>query len=175
MKKKNTKPKDNLSTKNQAAQLVENNPLKEYHEKRDFNLTTEPQGNEEKTQNENKIFVVQEHHAKRLHYDFRLEHNGVLKSWAIPKGIPENTTDKRLAVETEDHPLEYAEFEGNIPEGQYGAGKVTIWDKGTYQTTVWNEKIIEVTLTGKKLKGRYILVPLKKGTDKNWLLLKGKE
>ncbi|MGF3522101.1 MAG: DNA polymerase ligase N-terminal domain-containing protein [Candidatus Bathyarchaeia archaeon] len=154
---------------------VGNNLLKEYHKKRDFNVTTEPQGKEEETQNENKIFVVQEHHAKRLHYDFRLEHDGVLKSWAVPKGIPENTSEKRLAVETEDHPLEYANFEGTIPDGQYGAGKIVIWDKGNYETKAWNEKLIEVILNGKKLSGRYVLVRLKKGTDRNWLLLKGKE
>ncbi len=155
-------------------QFGKNNQLKEYHEKRDFNATTEPQGNKRKKQNQNKIFVVQEHHSKRLHYDFRLEHMGVLKSWAVPKGIPESTADKRLAVETEDHPLEYAEFEGTIPEGQYGAGTVTIWDEGNYETKVWNENMIEVTLKGKKLLGRYVLVRLKKGDDKNWLLLKGK-
>lgn len=118
---------------------------------------------------------MQEHHSRHLHYDFRLEHEGVLKSWAVPKGIPGNTADKRLAVETEDHPIDYAQFEGTIPEGQYGAGAVTIWDRGTYETKVWSEKMIEFTLSGKKLTGRYVLVRLKKGDDKNWLMLKGKE
>lgn len=111
---------------------------------------------------EKKIFVVQEHHARRLHYDFRLESGGVLKSWAVPKGIPETPDQKRLAVETEDHPMEYANFAGVIPEGQYGAGTVKIWDRGSYQIKVWNEDMIEVILNGHTLKGRYVLVRLKK-------------
>lgn len=145
--------------------------------KRDFAVTNEPAGRQEPL-NVNglkgKIFVVQEHHARRLHYDFRLEHEGVLKSWAVPKGLPETPSEKRLAVATEDHPIEYADFEGEIPEGQYGAGKVVIWDKGTYEVKVWNEKMVEFILNGNRLHGRYILVPLK-NSEKNWLLLKGKE
>jgi len=156
-------------------QLGDDKPLKQYHSKRDFQQTTEPKGGAEEKKGEDRIFVVQEHHARRLHYDFRLEHEGVLKSWAVPKGIPASAEDKRLAVQVEDHPLDYANFEGEIPEGNYGAGKVIIWDKGTYQTKVWDEKMIEVTLNGKKLNGRYILVPLKRGGEKNWLMLKGKE
>jgi bifunctional non-homologous end joining protein LigD len=120
--------------------------------------------------------VVQEHHARRLHYDFRLERDGVLKSWAVPKGIPQSLTEKRLAVETENHPLDYAKFEGEIPKGEYGAGEVVIWDRGTFETKVWSEKMIEVLLNGAKLKGRYVLVPLKpSGEKKNWLMLKGKD
>jgi DNA ligase D-like protein (predicted ligase)/DNA ligase D-like protein (predicted 3'-phosphoesterase) len=155
-------------------------PLKQYLSKRDFQRTTEPKGGDEKKREvENKrkgsIFVVQEHHSRRLHYDFRLERDGVLKSWAVPKGIPNSPEEKRLAVETEDHPLEYAKFEGQIPKGEYGAGEVIIWDKGTYQPKVWDEKMVEFTLQGKKLTGRYVLVRLKRGGDKNWLMLKGKE
>ena len=152
-------------------------PLKEYAAKRDFQLTVEPKALVEKKAGEGKrsIFVVQEHHARRLHYDFRLERDGVLKSWAVPKGIPETPEDKRLAVEVEDHPLDYAKFEGEIPQGQYGAGKVIIWDKGVYETKVWNEKMVEVILEGKKLRGRYALVPLKKAGLKNWLMLKARE
>ncbi len=153
--------------------------LKDYMEKRDFAVTKEPAGSQQvvgKTgEGAGKIFVVQEHHARRLHYDFRLERDGVLKSWAVPKGLPETPADKRLAVETEDHPIEYARFEGTIPEGQYGAGKVMIWDKGTYEEKIWNEKMIEFTLNGRRLQGRYVLVPLKKAGEKNWLLLKAKE
>ena len=108
--------------------------LKEYVSKRDFNVTTEPKGTMKK--GGEKIFVVQEHHARRLHYDLRLEREGVLKSWAVPKGIPETPDQKRLAVETEDHPLEYANFAGVIPKGQYGAGTVKIWDKGSYEPKV---------------------------------------
>jgi bifunctional non-homologous end joining protein LigD len=152
--------------------------LKDYVAKRDFAVTNEPAGSQELAENAgnvDKIFVVQEHHARRLHYDFRLERDGVLKSWAVPKGLPETPADKRLAVETEDHPIEYANFEGEIPEGQYGAGKVIIWDKGTYTEKVWTEKMIEFTLNGRRLHGRYAMVPLKKAGEKNWLLLKAKE
>jgi len=144
-----------------------------YQSKRDFSKTTEPQGAGIKARKE-RLFVVQEHHSRRLHYDFRLEEAGVLKSWAVPKGIPCTPEEKRLAVETEDHPKEYAEFEGTIPQGEYGAGTVKIWDKGTYKIKVWNEKMVEVLLEGERLKGRYILVKLKTG-DKNWLMLKGRE
>ena len=153
-------------------QIVEN-PLEEYTAKRDFSTTTEPKGDEKKTAG--KIFVVQEHHARRLHYDLRLENGGVLKSWAVPKGFPENPEQKRLAVETEDHPLAYADFEGTIPAGQYGAGTVKIWDRGSYEPKVWDDKMIEFTLKGQRLKGRYVLVRLKKAGEKNWLLLKGRE
>jgi bifunctional non-homologous end joining protein LigD len=107
------------------------------------------------------IFVVHEHHASRLHYDFRLEIDGVLKSWAVPKGPSMNPGDKRLAVMVPDHPLAYASFEGIIPEGMYGAGEVVIWDKGRYE------------LSGKKLKGRFALVRMKGRSD--WLLIKGRD
>jgi len=147
--------------------------LSEYASKRNFEVTTEPTGGEKK--GGNLIFVIQEHHARRLHYDLRLENGGVLKSWAVPKGMPESTRQRRLAVETEDHPIEYANFEGSIPEGQYGAGTVKIWDKGHYEAKVWDENKIEFALNGQRLKGRYILVRLKKAGDKDWLLLKGKE
>jgi len=147
--------------------------LTEYLTKRDFTVTPEPAGKGKTA--EKRIFVVQEHHARRLHYDLRLESGGVLKSWAVPKGIPESAEDKRLAVETEDHPIEYAKFEGSIPEGQYGAGTVKIWDKGSFETKVWDENKVEFTLNGERLKGRYVLVRLKKAGEKSWLLLKGRE
>jgi bifunctional non-homologous end joining protein LigD len=124
---------------------------------------------------EGKAFVVQEHHARRLHYDLRLEKDGVLKSWAAPKGIPEQSGDKRLAVETEDHPLEYKSFEGTIPEGHYGAGTVKIFDSGTYEVKTWNDKLVEFTLHGQTLQGRYALARFKKAGEKQWLLLKTKE
>jgi DNA ligase D-like protein (predicted ligase)/DNA ligase D-like protein (predicted 3'-phosphoesterase) len=163
---------DKLPTECTLDQIVENK-LSEYSSKRDFNVTTEPAAGNLKS--EGSIFVIQEHDARRFHYDLRLEKNGVLKSWAVPKGIPENSRQRRLAVETEDHPLEYANFAGIIPEGQYGAGTVKIWDKGSYETKIWEDSKIEVTLNGQRLKGRYILVRLKKAGDKDWLLLKGKE
>jgi len=152
---------------------IEQGELREYLSKRDFSVTTEPLSGEKK--GEGTIFVVQEHHARRLHYDLRLEKNGVLKSWAVPKGIPTSSDEKRLAVETEDHPIGYANFEGEIPKGQYGAGTVKIWDKGGYAVKVWDEKMVDFTLNGRKIKGRYILLRLKKAGNKNWLLLKGKE
>ncbi len=153
----------------------ESDKLSEYASRRNFQETPEPAGGEKK--GKNLIFVVQEHHARALHYDLRLEKDGVLKSWAVPKGIPETSTQRHLAVETEDHPYDYASFEGSIPKGQYGAGTVKIWDKGYYDTKFWDDDKIEVTLHGQRLKGRYVLVWLKKarGKGKNWLLLKGKE
>jgi bifunctional non-homologous end joining protein LigD len=147
--------------------------LSEYASKRHFEKTPEPKGAATK-KDANLIFVIQEHHARRLHYDLRLEKDGVLKSWAVPKGIPD-FGQKVLAVETEDHPYEYGSFEGEIPKGQYGAGTVKIWDKGHYKTKLWENDKIEVTLDGGRLKGRYILVRLKRAGDKDWLLLKGKE
>ena len=114
------------------------------------------------------VFVVQEHHASHLHYDFRLEMNGVLKSWAVPKGPSVNPADKRLAVETADHALSYANFEGVIEDG-YGAGTVKIWDKGTYKLISKTEKEIKLVLNGKKLKGEWVLVKMQ---GKNWLLMK---
>jgi DNA ligase D-like protein (predicted 3'-phosphoesterase) len=164
--------KDKLPSECTVDQLGQGE-LQEYISKRDFSVTAEPAGGGEK--GEGRIFVVQEHHARRLHYDLRLEKDGVLKSWAVPKGIPESTDEKRLAVETEDHPLGYADFEGTIPKGQYGAGTVEIWDKGLYELKVWDEKMIEFTLEGEKLKGRYVLVRLKKAGEKSWLLLKGRK
>ncbi len=145
-----------------------------YSAKRNFQATPEPTDQSEIK--EPYIFVVQEHDASHLHWDFRLENGGVLKSWAVPKGIPEAPNVRRLAVETEDHPYEYAKFEGTIPKGQYGAGTVKIWDHGKYTLKLWEKDKIEVTLHGERLKGRYVLVRLKKSEDeKNWLLLKGKD
>jgi bifunctional non-homologous end joining protein LigD len=164
--------KDKLPFECTVDQIVQGE-LAEYFSKRDFNITSEPKGDEKK--GEKRIFVVQEHHARRLHYDLRLESGGVLKSWAVPKGIPKYPNQKRLAVKTEDHPLEYADFEGTIPKGQYGAGTVKTWDKGSYEPKVWDENMIEFTLNGQKLRGRYALVKLKKAGEKDWLMLKGRE
>jgi DNA ligase D-like protein (predicted 3'-phosphoesterase) len=159
--------------------------LNKYNQKRDFNSTTEPQGEIEKTRTE-LVFVVQKHAASHLHYDFRLEMDGVLKSWAIPKGLSMNPADKRLAIMVEDHPYNYKDFEGIIPEGNYGAGKVIVWDNGTYVLTGEqnNGGIVDKFKTGlekgnlsfilneKKLKGEFALVKLKKKQENAWLLIK---
>ena len=130
--------------------------LEKYQKKRKFEKTPEPKGEVSKT-GKNR-FVVQEHHARNIHYDFRLEMERVLKSWAITKTPPKTAGTKRLAMQTEDHPVEYISFEGTIPKGQYGAGKVKIWDKGKYilEKKEKNELLFE--LQGKKLKGKYALI-----------------
>lgn len=159
--------------------------LENYKNKRNFSKTPEPTGTKgEKVDNE-PIFVVQKHNATRLHYDFRLEVDGVLKSWAIPKGPSMDPYEKRLAVMVEDHPLGYSTFEGIIPEGEYGAGEVIVWDKGTYKNIQekkenkisMSEAIkkghIEIELKGKKLKGEFVLIKTAfRGKGDNWLLIK---
>lgn len=122
------------------------------------------------------IFVVHEHHSKKLHYDFRLEIDGILKSWAVPKGPSMSPQDKRLAIMVDDHPLEYGTFEEIIPDGQYGAGPVLIWDSGDYTPIAIDmvKKRIEFILHGRKLKGAFILTGLK-GKEKEWLLIKKKD
>ena len=119
-------------------------------------------------------YLVQKHQATRLHYDLRLERDGVLVSWAVPRGIPEETGDRRLAIQTEDHPLEYGGFEGTIPSGQYGAGVVEIWDRGFYVPVRWTDEKVEVVLAGERIKGRYELVRFEKAGEKEWLLFKKK-
>ena len=118
-------------------------------------------------------FVIQEHHASRLHYDFRLEMDGVAKSWAVPKGMPLKKGEKRLAIQVEDHSVEYMDFEGEISEG-YGAGKVTIWDKGEYRLLKRDAREIKVELNGEKVKGTYVLIKFPKAGEDAWLLLKSK-
>lgn len=145
--------------------------LTEYQKKRKFNQTPEPKGLIGKISRNR--FVVQEHWAQNHHFDFRLELDGVLKSWAIPKEIPEKPGIRRLAVQTEDHPVAYISFAGKIPESEYGAGKVKIWDQGKFQLESRKEKKIVFELHGKKLKGRYTLVQFK--PPKQWLLLKNLE
>ena len=151
-------------------------PLDEYRRKRDPEATPEPFAADGR-RGERPIFVVQRHAARRLHYDFRLERNGALASWAVPKGVPLEPGERALAVHVEDHPLEYAQFEGEIPKGQYGAGTVEIWDRGTYETV--EEKRdggLTVRLDGERLQGLWTLVPAKlDGDPKNWLLLKKRE
>lgn len=157
------------------------NSLKSYHKKRSFDSTPEPYGGRKKSK-KHPLFVIQKHEASHLHYDFRLEIDGVLTSWAIPKGPSTDPQEKRLAVMTEDHPLDYATFEGVIPEGNYGAGTVMVWDIGTYKNLkqetmedALKEGKIEVELEGKKLQGSYALIRTHLHNDiKNWLFFKMK-
>jgi bifunctional non-homologous end joining protein LigD len=136
---------------------------------RDFAATAEAEGNVQHTRHPR--FVVQEHHARRLHYDFRLEIGGVLRSWAVPKGPPCQPGERRLAVAVEDHPVSYLDFEGTIREGQYGAGRVRVWDRGTYLLEAAGPSELQFVLHGQKLKGPYALIRLERRPD-HWLLLK---
>ena len=131
--------------------------LAEYEAKRDFKRTPEPGAKVPRKETKAPRFVVQEHHARRLHWDFRLERDGVLVSWAVPKGVPMDPKTNHLAVHVEDHPLDYIDFAGDIPAGNYGAGKVLIWDNGTYETEKWSEREVMVILHGKRVQGRYVL------------------
>jgi DNA ligase D-like protein (predicted 3'-phosphoesterase) len=122
-----------------------------------------------------KKYVIHKHYASHLHWDLRLEHKGVLKSWAVPKEPSDDPKVKRLAVEVEDHKLGYEKFEGIIPEGEYGAGKVEIWDSGTYDAVKFEKDSIMIDIHGKKLKGIFHLVRFKKAGPKSWLFFKGKD
>ncbi len=152
---------------------VEDTKLDKYRSMRSANRTPEPvpepgflpHGNDN-------TFVIQEHHARRLHYDFRLERGGVLVSWAVPKNIPPDTGQNRLAVQTEDHPLDYADFAGIIPRGEYGGGTVTIWDAGTYSTEKWRDDEVMIVLNGQRARGRYVLIRTK---DNSWLMHRMKD
>jgi bifunctional non-homologous end joining protein LigD len=119
--------------------------------------------------------VLHEHHARHHHFDFRLEREGVLKSWAVPKGLPEKPGERRLAIETEDHQVAYVDFEGVIPDGEYGAGEVKIRDHGWYEPLVWTRERIEFILHGSALTGKYLLLRFRKAGEKEWLVLKSKD
>jgi DNA ligase D-like protein (predicted 3'-phosphoesterase) len=148
--------------------------LTEYHKKRNFQKSPEPKGKTKKI-TDAPIYVIQKHAARRLHYDFRLEIDGVLKSWAVPKEPPTVPGIKRLAVQVEDHPIDYASFEGVIPEGQYGAGTVEIWDSGSFEPIEVEENKIVISINGNRLKGEFCLVRTRfQGNDKNWLFFKRK-
>lgn len=159
---------------------MSNDKLASYKEKRAFDNTGEP----ESGSGRQCCFVIQKHDASRLHYDFRLAVNGVLKSWAVPKGPSTDPADKRLAIQVEDHPLDYADFEGTIPEGEYGAGEVIVWDRGRYRNlraggdddrdmaASLDDGLIEVELAGEKLRGGYALKRIEDGDKPKWLLIK---
>ncbi|MDT8408118.1 MAG: DNA polymerase ligase N-terminal domain-containing protein [Wenzhouxiangellaceae bacterium] len=157
----------------------------EYQKKRDFRRTTEPRGDSGgKKSGDKPIFVIQKHDASSLHYDFRIEVDGALKSWAVPKGPSPDPSEKRLAVPTEDHPLEYADFEGVIPEGEYGAGTVLVWDRGPFENVTEKDDQRQpladaldnghalIDLDGEKIKGVYVLQRTGSGDDARWLLIK---
>lgn len=167
--------------------MSEDEKLETYRQKRDFAKTSEPSGSGRKKTEGKPRFSVQKHRSKRLHYDLRLEVEGVLKSWAVPKGPSVDTKDKRLAVPTEDHPLAHIDFEGTIPEGEYGAGTVIVWDIGTYEnTTKVDEEEVPMTealenghatvfLEGEKLLGGFALTRTGKGKNERWILVKMKD
>jgi bifunctional non-homologous end joining protein LigD len=152
--------------------------LAEYNRKRRFDVTPEPAGKVRNAKTKAREFVIQKHRASRLHYDFRLEHDGVMLSWAVPKGPSLDPGTKRLAMETEDHPIEYNRFEGVIPEGEYGAGTVMIWDRGTWEPEVENvdraftKGDLKFTLNGQKLNGSWVLVRTR---PRQWLLIKHRD
>jgi DNA ligase D-like protein (predicted 3'-phosphoesterase) len=158
--------------------------LKEYRARRDFSRSPEPSGGGQKKRRKEPIFVIQKHDASNLHYDFRLQVGRVLKSWAVPKGPSTDPRVKRAAFPTEDHPLDYATFEGIIPAGEYGGGTVMVWDLGTYENltekngkeipieTALENGHVSMRLDGKKLKGGYSLTRVEKGEEERWLLVK---
>jgi len=156
---------------------------KDYNDKRDFNKTPEPRGGRQ-SNGDAPLFVIQKHDASSLHYDLRLEIDGTLKSWAVPKGPSMDPSEKRLAIPTEDHPLDYADFEGVIPEDQYGGGTVLVWDRGPFRNLTekggelqpieeaWSKGHLLVELKGEKISGGYALHRTGSGEDANWLLIK---
>jgi bifunctional non-homologous end joining protein LigD len=160
--------------------------LKEYQKKRHFGVTPEPSGkaSDRKDKDSDLIYVIQKHRATNLHYDFRLEWHGTLLSWAVPKGPSLDPSVKRLAMQVEDHPIDYANFEGVIPEGEYGGGTVMLWDKGTWEPEVEDVDAalqkgdLKLTLHGRKLKGSWVLVRTRgygRSSDKSWLLIKHRD
>ena len=165
-------------SRSQAPDLSAFGRLAEYNRKRRFEVTPEPAGKPGRGRKTALEFVVQKHRAGRLHYDFRLEHDGVMLSWAVPKGPSLDPANKRFAMQTEDHPIEYNQFEGVIPEGQYGGGTVMIWDRGTWQPELEDVDAalakgdLKFTLRGKKLRGSWVLVRMR---SRQWLLIKHRD
>jgi bifunctional non-homologous end joining protein LigD len=165
-------------SRSQETDLSRFGRLAEYNRRRRFGVTPEPAGKVGRAQKAEFEFVVQKHRASRLHYDFRLEHDGVMLSWAVPKGPSLDPSIRRFAMQTEDHPIDYNQFEGVIPEGEYGAGTVMIWDRGTWEPEVEDvdralaKGDLKFTLHGKKLRGSWVLVRMR---ERQWLLIKHRD
>lgn len=160
---------------NKMSGITGSSELEKYQEKRYFTISPEPKGGNGERKNVGSIFVIQEHNASHLHWDLRLEMNGVLKSWALPKEPPQVEGIKRLAIQVEDHPIDYASFEGMIPEGNYGAGTVKLWDKGEFKLEDQDENRMVFELKGQKMKGKFVLVKTKYKGQNSWLFFKRKE
>ncbi|HXL08819.1 MAG TPA: DNA polymerase ligase N-terminal domain-containing protein [Candidatus Bathyarchaeia archaeon] len=165
-------------TRSKSSELSKFGRLAEYNRRRSFSVTPEPAGKLGRVRKEALEFVIQKHRASSLHYDFRLEHDGVMLSWAVPKGPSLDPSNKRFAMQTEDHPIEYNRFEGVIPEGEYGGGTVMIWDRGTWEPEVEDvdralaKGDLKFTLHGQKLRGSWVLVRMR---DRQWLLIKHRD
>ena len=165
-------------SRSQSTDLSKFGKLAEYNKKRRFDVTPEPAGKMGRARKEALEFVIQKHRASRLHYDFRLEHDGVMLSWAVPKGPSLDPANKRFAMQTEDHPIEYNQFEGVIPEGEYGGGTVMIWDRGSWEPEVEDVEQalakgdLKFKLHGKKLHGSWVLVRMR---PRQWLLIKHRD
>ena len=178
MPKKTTARKKSTGARKPAKSTAPETKLGEYRKKRDFSQTAEPEGGGAHSGHKPR-FVIQKHAASHLHYDLRLEHDGVMKSWAVPKGPSLDPSVKRLAMQVEDHPVDYAKFEGAIPEGEYGGGTVMVWDYGTYKpentdevSTALRKGELKFSLKGKKLKGSWVLVRTR---ERQWLLIKHRD
>src|SRR5690348_16410702 len=171
------------TTKNASSRTAK--PLAEYNRKRDFSRTKEPAGTVPKAHEKTLHFVVQKHAASHLHYDFRLELDGVMKSWAVPKGPSYDPKVRRLAMEVEDHPISYNTFEGTIPEGEYGGGTVMLWDRGTYEAEDgggveslrrgYEKGDLKIVLHGNRLRGGWVLVRMNRPGRPQWLLIKHRD
>lgn len=165
-------------SRSQSADLSRFGKLAEYNRRRRFDVTPEPAGKMKRTKKKEREFVIQKHRATSLHYDFRLEHDGVMLSWAVPKGPSLDPANRRFAMQTEDHPIEYNQFEGVIPEGEYGGGTVMIWDRGTWEPEVEDvdqalaKGDLKFTLHGQKLRGSWVLVRMR---ERQWLLIKHRD
>jgi bifunctional non-homologous end joining protein LigD len=162
----------------QSSDLGKFGRLAEYNRRRSFDVTPEPAGKIKRTKKKEREFVIQKHRATSLHYDFRLEHDGVMLSWAVPKGPSLDPANRRFAMQTEDHPIEYNQFEGVIPDGEYGGGTVMIWDRGTWEPEVEDvdqalaKGDLKFTLHGQKLRGSWVLVRMR---QRQWLLIKHRD